>query len=276
MFHEVITTERVPLRYRVAGIGSRLLAWLLDLCLIILLDVAGFMAAAMLEIGRTGTGIGIFMIWGFVLQWGYFIFFEWAWHGQTPGKRLLGIRVIRVDGTGIQFAQSAVRNILRVADGLPIMMAPIPMLETVVLPYGLGFLISICNREQRRLGDLVAGTLVVHIERRRPLVQAMAARSGEWERSRQLVIRQRLSQLDHEQKQAMVDLCLRREQLAVAERTRLFHAVAGFFKARLDLGPAEFQSDEKFILELAAALTERLPAGEGSLRAGQPLGVRGS
>jgi hypothetical protein len=66
-----------------------------------------------------------------------------------------------------------------------------------------------------------------------------------------------LGTLGREQKQALLDLCLRRDQLRVGERTRLFRATAAFFQSRLDLAPDEYESDEKFVLQLAAALGDR-------------------
>ena len=122
--HEVLTTEKVPLNYRVAGLGSRFLAWLIDVPVLVLLYLAGALAAIPLEIGRAGLGLAVIVLWAFALNWGYFLTCEWLWHGQTPGKRLLGIRVISRDGTAIAFYQSAVRNFLRVADSLPV---PVPI-----------------------------------------------------------------------------------------------------------------------------------------------------
>jgi hypothetical protein len=110
------------------------------------------------------------------------------------------------------------------------------------------------------MGDLAAGTLVVHVERRARPIQAVHDRTGEGARAREALVRQRLAQLDRQQKQTLLDLCLRRDQLRVSDRSRLFRAVAEHFAARLDLAPDEYQSDEKFILELAAALGERGPA----------------
>jgi len=154
--HQVLTTEKVPFSYRVAGLGSRFLAWLVDLFVIVGLDFMGAMVGSVLIVGRPGLGSALFLVWNFVVLWGYFLFFEWLWHGQTPGKALLGIRVIQWRGTEMNFFQSAVRNLLRVVDSLPV---PVPL-----GPGLLGFVVAACNRENRRLGDLAADTLVVHVE----------------------------------------------------------------------------------------------------------------
>jgi uncharacterized RDD family membrane protein YckC len=253
--HQVLTTEKVPFSYRVAGLGSRFLAWLVDLFVIVGLDFMGLMVGSVLIVGRPGLGSALFFIWHFVVLWGYFLFFEWLWHGQTPGKALLGIRVIQWRGTEMNFFQSAVRNLLRVVDSLPV---PAPL-----GPGLLGFVVAACNRENRRLGDLAADTLVVHVERNVRPVLALGEARGEADRQRLALLRQRLSQLDREQKQTLLDLCLRRDQLRVMERARLFQAAAQFFEQRLGLAPDEYESAEKFVLQMAAVLSER-PGGRES------------
>jgi uncharacterized RDD family membrane protein YckC len=247
--HEVLTTEKVPFGYRVAGLGSRFLAWLIDSFAILILNFMGLLLGSVLIVGRPGFGMALFFLWQFVVMWGYFLLFEWLWHGQTPGKYLLGIRVIDWRGTAMTFFPSAVRNLLRVADSLPI---PLPM-----GPGLLGFLVAACNRESRRLGDLAADTLVVHVERNvRPVLALHDARS-EADRQRLALLRQRLGQLDRVQKQTILDLCLRRDQLRVVERARLFQTAAQFFHKRLELAPEEHESAEKFVLQMAAVLGER-------------------
>jgi uncharacterized RDD family membrane protein YckC len=259
ILHEVVSTEKVPFHYRVAGLGSRFLAWLIDLACLSLFLVAGGVYFSVLEEGRPGLGLALVFLWQFAVLWGYFLLFEWLWHGQTPGKRALGIRVIAVEGTAITFAQAAVRNFLRVVDGLPL----------PFLLYGLGFAVAACNRKSRRLGDLAAGTLVVHVEGRAKPIQAIYDRADEAHRQREALVRQRLEQLDRQQQQTLLELCLRREQLRVADRARLFRATADYFKERLDLEPEQFQSDEKFVLQVAAVLGQRHPA-EAEPAAGRP------
>jgi uncharacterized RDD family membrane protein YckC len=258
IFHEIVSTEKVPFRFRVAGLGSRFLAWLVDALALLGLFFAGILVSSVLAMRREGLGMAMMAAWGFVLTWGYFLLFEWLWHGQTPGKRLLGIRAIQWDGTEINFVQAAVRTVLRFADALPL---PLPVLCGFV-----GFAAAACNRENRRLGDLAAGTLVVHVERGQKPIRALQDASAAADRARLTLWRQRLAQLDREQKQTLLDLCLRRDQLRVGERARLFQAAAGFFQSRLDLAPEAYESPEKFVLQLAAVLGER--AGEGAKGAG--------
>jgi hypothetical protein len=89
----------------------------------------------------------------FLVQWGYWVGFETLWAGRSPGKRALGIRVVRLDGSPVGFAEVALRNLGRVADFLPIL-------------YAVGITAMAVNPRSRRLGDLLAGTLVV---RERPV-----------------------------------------------------------------------------------------------------------
>jgi uncharacterized RDD family membrane protein YckC len=85
----------------------------------------------------------------FLFYWGYYVFFEMLWNGQTPGKRWTGLRVIRADGTPITLSESLIRNLTRLVDFLP-------------AAYGVGIITMFIDKQSRRLGDLAAGTLVVH------------------------------------------------------------------------------------------------------------------
>jgi uncharacterized RDD family membrane protein YckC len=243
ILHEVITTEKVPFTYRVAGIGARFLAWLLDALLIALLAFAGLMFCTVLDNYRPGLGQAAFFVWLFLLTWGYFLLFEWLWLGQTPGKRVLGIRVIQERGTRVSFFHSAVRNIIRIVDSLPAF-------------YVLGFAIMMGHPKQRRLGDWAAGTLVVHVDRKAKPIQALHE-GGEASPLSETLPRQRLGQLSRDQKQSLLDLCLRRDQLRLNDRAQMFHAVADYLRRQLDLMPQEHQSDEKFVVQLAALLGTR-------------------
>jgi uncharacterized RDD family membrane protein YckC len=150
----VETPEVVTIAYDVAGVGSRCLAATIDTSLIALLQAglgALVYAVATLVPGADAAGDLIFALWSllaFVLLWGYYLLFELLWSGQSPGKRLIGLRVIREGGRPLDFSASALRNLIRVVDFLPV-------------GYGLGVLTVFADPRARRLGDLAAGTLVV-------------------------------------------------------------------------------------------------------------------
>ena len=247
LLHKVISTEKVPFTYKVAGVGSRSLAWMIDALVLVLLGFIGFMGANVIALsGYMGMAQGSFQLWVFLLTWCYFLVFEWCWGGQTPGKRLLGLRVIRWQGTGIGFMAAAVRNLVRIVDFLP-------------AGYFVGFAIASCNRENRRLGDLAAGTLVVYVERQPALIRGFQeVNHGAGREREQLVqLRQRLNQLDRERKQTLLDLALRRNQLRLPERAQLFRAAVLYLEERLDLPANEYESDEKFVLRLAMLLGQQ-------------------
>ena len=152
------TPENVTFDYDVAGIGSRFLAALADTALIVLLQV--IVLGTLIFIGlRTGDVfssdgastwiLAVLSLIAFIFFWGYYIFFEILWNGQTPGKRLVGLRVIRLDGTPVTTPEVVIRNLVRTIDLLPI-------------AYGVGVITMFVNENSRRLGDLAAGTVVVH------------------------------------------------------------------------------------------------------------------
>jgi uncharacterized RDD family membrane protein YckC len=154
--YSVLTPERVSLEYGIAGIGSRGGAAIIDtliqgvVLLVVFVAGAGAGAAASFVSGRFAEVLLIiFLALGsFVITVGYFMVFEIVWNGQTPGKRVLSIRVIRESGYPIRPADSVIRNLVRIVDWLPLF-------------YGIGVLVMLFNKRSKRLGDFAAGTLVV-------------------------------------------------------------------------------------------------------------------
>jgi uncharacterized RDD family membrane protein YckC len=157
------TPEQVELRFPIAGIGSRFLAILTDsliqgaalfflfLGFALIVSAAEKIPGAVAAVSNTGAKwfVAAVVLFYFLLYWGYYSLFEAFWNGQTPGKRLLKIRVIKDSGRQITLFEALARNLLRVIDMLPSF-------------YLVGVITMLCNREQKRLGDLVAGTIVVH------------------------------------------------------------------------------------------------------------------
>lgn len=154
---KIDTPEQIALELPLAGIGSRFLAIAIDTLIQILLYLlTGLVFLLLLPEGlsiftflpRTlGPALAIFV--GFAIYWGYFAVFEIIWRGQTPGKRIAGIRVIKHSGRPINAFEAIGRNLMRAVDGMPGV-------------YGVGLVCMMLNKESRRLGDFVAGTVVVH------------------------------------------------------------------------------------------------------------------
>lgn len=139
------TPEGATLPLAPAGMGVRIMAFMIDALIKIVATIGVYTLLAFMG----GMGVGIALILAFLLEWFYPVYFE-VWHqGRTPGKKNLNIRVVNDDGTPVTFGPSLLRNLLRVADFLPLM-------------YLAGIITSVFNPQFKRLGDLVAGTLVVY------------------------------------------------------------------------------------------------------------------
>jgi uncharacterized RDD family membrane protein YckC len=161
------TPERVPLAFALASIGNRFLAVAIDhfiqyfsiyLVMWLFLSISGLGDTVERE-GAYGLlqempkwTIALMIILLFLIFAGYFIFFEWLWNGQTPGKRLLKLRVIREDGRPITLWEAMARNLLRIFDTFPGFILPI---------YSIGLITIFMSRRDQRVGDVFAGTVVI-------------------------------------------------------------------------------------------------------------------
>jgi uncharacterized RDD family membrane protein YckC len=158
-FLNIDTPENVVFDYEIAGIGSRFLAAMVDSILIVIamviVNFTGLLLTTILGFGEVNIGpsviLAILGFFSFLIFWGYYIFFEIIWNGQSPGKRWLRLRVLRIDGTPVAAREAVIRNLVRIIDFLPVF-------------YGVGLIAMFANRRDRRLGDFAAGTLVVHEE----------------------------------------------------------------------------------------------------------------
>ena len=169
----VETPEGVQLAAVLADPLSRAQALLLDMLII---AVSLYVLAVLLSLLSAGLASqGIFTALAFVLVWGYFFLFEWLWRGVTPGKRALNLQVISADLMPLSAAQAAWRNVLRYLDWLPGF-------------FGVGALALVLSPKNQRLGDWMAGTVVIF--RRAPQMAVRPLQPGEvspppWRLSRQ-------------------------------------------------------------------------------------------
>lgn len=151
------TPEGIELSLCVAGPLPRILAWLLDT----LIRAVAIYLLMFLFNYLDLFGMGLLMLSIFFAEWFYPVLFEVYMSGQTPGKKLLGLRVLCDDGTPVNWSASLLRNLLRVVDFLPML-------------YGSGIVSMLLNRDFKRLGDLAAGTLVVYTRKARKAPQITA------------------------------------------------------------------------------------------------------
>ena len=166
--YQVLTPERVNLQYDIAGLGSRGAAAIVDTALQMLaLVVVGLGLLGLVALTRSATTVAIVVgvLALTLVTLGYFPLFEILWNGQTPGKRLVGVRVVRENGYPIRPADAVIRNVVRILDGLPVL-------------YAIGVITMLLNSRSKRLGDFAAGTLVVREGVRSPARFAVGAEAA--------------------------------------------------------------------------------------------------
>jgi uncharacterized RDD family membrane protein YckC len=162
MAHDVLDTvvaaetpEGILLELRPAGLSARFNAFALDFLVRILIGYAVFVVAIPL-MGR--FSLGLMLVLAFFLEWFYPVVFELSRSGATPGKSMFGIKVVMDNGLPVTPAASFTRNLLRVADFLPLL-------------FGAGIVSMLLRQDSKRLGDLAAATIVVHQPLRPPKVK---------------------------------------------------------------------------------------------------------
>jgi uncharacterized RDD family membrane protein YckC len=155
---QVATPERVAVDLPIAGLGSRAMAYVVDVgllgaALMVLYFAGSFFVADPQELVLQLSSLArtLLLVGAFFAMWVYWTLLEVIWHGQTPGKRLLRIRVVKGDGSPVTVFASAVRNLLRIVDFMPAC-------------YPVGLITMLVDKKHRRLGDLLAGTVLVRDE----------------------------------------------------------------------------------------------------------------
>ncbi len=228
----VETPELVELSYTLAGIGSRAYAAIIDYTISLVLLVAAVIGVLSLEstahvvTGRSTTAwvVTVFVLAQFAILWGYYVLFEAFADGQTPGKRLLHLRVVRDGGYSITFAASATRNLIRLLDMQPF------------FTYGVGMTSVLLSRTGKRLGDYAAGTIVVRENVTRAPAAPVRAAAGP-DASGIPALSTRLSDDEYAVLARFVN---RRSELAPERRTALSGLLARRFARALadfDVGP---------------------------------------
>lgn len=236
------TPEQIPLEFTLATLGSRFLALVIDTLLQLgtLLAVVALLAILRLLIGPFNGALGtpgdplstwlqaFFVLTWFAIYYLYFVFFEVRWGGQTPGKRVVGLRTIHASGRPATAYETILRNLIRVIDQLPVI-------------YAVGMVSVFLTERSQRLGDLAAGTVVVH---ERP-----AEAFPQFEPTPAAVPRFNAARLTAAEI-ALVETFLRRREELVGVRQLRAGQIADRIRARLDLPPGP---DDEALLEQVVA-----------------------
>lgn len=234
----IVTPEHVQIRLTPAGLGSRFLALFVDFALMLgMTALLGVAASALLPRGLSQL---VLITGAFLINTGYPIVFEVRAQGRTPGKRMARLRVVDGRGLPITLEQSFVRNVVRALDFLPLF-------------YGLGGLVSLLDRDHRRLGDIVADTLV--IQERIPLRPEGDVRlDRRFNDLRVPALQRRIRQrVSLEEREFLLTLCLRADRLGESARYDLMDEVGGWYRKRLDID-APHLSNENLVRDLTAVL----------------------
>jgi uncharacterized RDD family membrane protein YckC len=157
---KIITPEYIELEYDLAGLGSRFVAVAIDtliqggviavLFLALILGSPGVMSSGVESLFKSVFS-AIITVLMFIVLFGYFIFFEVLWSGQTPGKKIAQIQVLRDNGEPVKFVDVLLRNLFRMIDFLP-------------WYYIMGIALMLVNKQRKRLGDIIAKTIVVRLK----------------------------------------------------------------------------------------------------------------
>ncbi len=238
------TPEQITMELAPAGIGSRFLALALDTVIQGVLYTAIFLSAVLLLPGTRIAGlsstwvgaVGLFLL--FCIYWGYFAAFETLWHGQTPGKRVAGIRVVKDTGRPITAIEGIGRNLMRVIDGL---FFYLPGLISVVL-----------SRQNKRLGDYVAGTIVIHDT-------STSEVKPDWSFARpaETTFHSELSKISEQDLMLIETFLHRRFDLEATVRFNTAVQLADMIRRKTGLAKRDSESDEEFLENTARQVRDQ-------------------
>lgn len=249
--HTVLTPEYVEFNFVVAGLLSRLLALIIDtvvanlissILLLLVMLVAAMLATV---IGSQGLelGLALYFVTSFLVQYGYMLVLEAVWSGQTVGKRVMGLRVVQDTGVRVTMQHSLLRNLVRLVDNLPIF-------------YLVGGVVALFSENHQRLGDILAGTIVVR-ERRLKIPAQLERPDGDVTLLSDADFRARVAKLSAEEETLLFSAAIRREELGMEARLNLFATLARRLEEDLGFTKPPHLSDEKLVLLVSAALAAR-------------------
>jgi uncharacterized RDD family membrane protein YckC len=234
----ITTPEHVPIRLEPAGAGSRFLAILIDAFIIMAIGTMIFSIVSTFL--PRGVALAILVTVNFFLTWAWHLWFETRKQGRTPGKRALKIRVIDARGLPVSLHQSLVRNITRVLDFIPLF-------------YGVGAIAVMASPSRRRIGDILADTLVVRDAQPLAYRGTLAAERRHNSLRTPRVLRLARHRISLEEREFLVTLCLRADRMTAEARYDLMEEVAREYRKKLGI-EEEQMSGENLVRDLTAVL----------------------
>lgn len=246
----VVTPEAVLLDFETAGVGSRTAARVIDSIIQGLVLFAAVMLLALLgDMGGpswVGVVIAMFVIFGTIF--GYPALFETFWSGKTPGKACFGIQVVTLEGGPISFRHAAIRSALGVV-------------EIAASSGALAFLVVLLTRRNQRIGDVLAGTLV--LRQRSGAHDPVAMRFVPVEGTEDFVATIDVSRLTAEEYQTVRSFLLRARDMTAVSRDEVATQLANQMVARLTLNPPASMTPMQLLVGVAAAYQRRFQSVNG-------------
>ena len=242
--YTLLSPEKVYLDINLAGIGSRFAAGFIDgIFQVILMLFFVFLVFSLADVqipdpenlfGNTLTMV--LLLIAFVIIYGYYIFFEAIWNGQTPGKRFMKLRVVAQNGSSVTFGKTIMRNIIRIVDSLPII-------------YAVGMIIVLLNKKNQRLGDMVAGTVVIReIVEQAPEVVLYEVKDTPWSNT----LRLHIHRMDERDFAVLKKYLLRRNTIVTGESQAIDQKLNFYYCKKLDMEPSEIGDPFTFLTQIAA------------------------
>jgi uncharacterized RDD family membrane protein YckC len=257
------TPEGIIFAYPLAGPITRSIAWGIDFIVINALSLGVSMLLPAMAIVSIDLYLALQVLSIFVVSIGYGVATEWAWRGQTVGKRLMRLRVMDAQGLRLQFHQVLLRNLLRFVDMLP-------------MSYLVGGCACLLSRRAQRLGDLAANTVVVHHTRQiePDLDQLLSGKFNSLRQHPHLEARLRQRVTPDETRLALQAL-VRRDELDPIARVTLFTELAEHFKAIVTFPPEAIEAmpDEQYVRNVVDILFR--PRGRENQAAREPASAAG-
>jgi uncharacterized RDD family membrane protein YckC len=234
------TPEQISLEFALAGVGSSGYALCVDTLIQLIVALVVFLIVAFTtrDLERSWVparnweiAIALFLL--FCLYWGYFAIFEILWNGQTPGKRQAKIRVISASGRPITVFEGIGRNFMRAIDSLGF--------------YLVGAITCAIDKQNRRLGDMVAGTVVVHeVEE-----EGVFYWYGQEKSASAPAVTREVTALTEQEFQLVETFLARRLDIPNLQRLASAQAIAGRMGERMNIAKDQRPSDEAFLEEIS-------------------------